>query len=120
MIVDKNQILTKKNNEKHEIKVDPNNPDAIMEVWIRETTFLDIQRAAQEMFDMSNGEVSLNLESYWKYAFTNWIVETNPSLTSQEMSQLTIYVGEQISAILPKPEELAEAMQGGFTKASNE
>ena len=111
MIVDKNQILTKKNNEKHEIKVDPNNPDAIMEVWIRETTFLDIQRAAQEMFDMSNGEVSLNLESYWKYAFANWIVE---------MSQLTIYVGEQISAILPKPEELAEAMQGGFTKASNE
>jgi len=120
MIVDKNQILTKKNNEKHEIKVDPNNPDAVMEVWIRETTFLDIQRAAQEMFDMTGGEVTLNLESYWRYAFANWIVETNPSLTPQEMTQLTTYVGEQIASVLPRPEELAEAMQGGFTKANNE
>ena len=72
------------------------------------------------MFDMTDGEVSLDLESYWTYAFTNWVVETNPALTSQEMKQLTSYVGEQIASILPKPEELAEVMQGGFTKANNE
>ena len=29
------------------------------------------------------------------------------------------FAGQQIAALLPKPDELAEAMQGGFTKANN-
>jgi hypothetical protein len=118
-IVEKQAILTKKNEHKHEIGVDPDESDAVMEVWIRDTTFLDVQKAAQSMFSMDGGEIKLDLEGYWHYAFTNWIVRTNPELSPEEMTNLNAYVGQQIASLLPKPDEMAEAMQGGFTKANS-
>ena len=118
-IVDKQNLLAKKNEQRHEIRVDKENADLMMEVWIRELTFFDVQQAAQSMFQMADGEVSLNLEGYWRYAFSNWVVRTNPELTIDDMMSLNAYVGQQIASLLPKPDELAEAMQGGFTKASN-
>lgn len=108
----------RKNDEiKHEIRVDPDDGELIMEVWIRDISFLDIQRAAQEMFDVGkNGVMSLNLEGYWEYAFTTWITKTNPDLSKEELLNIKGYVGEQISALLPNPEELGKMMSGGFTK----
>ena len=118
-IAEKNKILTKKNDHQHEIRADPDDPEVTMLVWIREITFLDVQKAAQTMFVVGTDGVSLDLEAYWNYAFTNWVVGTEPELTADEMTQLNAYVGEQLSALLPKPDEMAEAMQGGFTKANN-
>ena len=106
------------NNEKrHEIRVDPDDPELIMEVWIRDISFLDIQRAAQEIFEVAkDGQMSLNLEGYWKYAFTTWITKTNPNLSHDEFLNLSGYIGEQIAAVLPNPEQLGQMMSGGFTK----
>jgi hypothetical protein len=118
-IVEKSKILTKKNDHQYEISADPDDPEVTMLVWIREITFLDVQKAAQTMFVVSADGVSLDLEAYWKYAFTNWVVGTQPELSAEEMTQLNTYAGEQLCALLPKPEEMAEAMQGGFTKANN-
>ena len=118
-IVEKQAILMKKNEQRYEVGVDPDDSDAVMEVWIRDITFLDVQKAAQSMFIMEKGEVGLDLEGYWNYAFTNWIVRTNPELTTEEMTNLNAYVGQQIATLLPKPEEMAEALQGGFTKANS-
>ena len=84
-IVDKQNLLAKKNEQRHDIRVDKENPDLMMEVWIRELTFFDVQQAAQSMFQMADGEVSLNLEGYWRYAFSNWVVRTNPELTIDDM-----------------------------------
>mgnify|MGYP006970154484 FL=1 len=110
----------KKSEQKYESSVVPENPDLIMEVWIRDINFFDVQNAAQNMFTIKpNGETELNLEGYWTYAFTNWVVKTNPSLTPTEMTELQAYVANQIVAHLPKPDQLAEMMQGGFQKASN-
>ena len=118
-IVEKQAILKKKNERKYEIKVDPDDPEQIMEIWIRDITFFDVQKAAQKMFDMDGGEVTLNLQGYWNHAFSEWVVKTNPELSTNELMQINAYAGQQISTLLPKPDELAEAMQGGFTKASN-
>ena len=49
-IVEKQAILKKKNEKKYEIKVDPDDPEQIMEIWIRDITFFDVQKAAQNMF----------------------------------------------------------------------
>ena len=115
-IVKNKSLLLKKNDvTKHEIRVDPNDENLVMEVYVRDVSFLDIQAAAQEMFVISNGDVSMNLKGYWKFAFSNWITETNPALTSGELISLSGYVGEQISKVLPQPNEIAEALQGGFT-----
>tara|TARA_R110002020_G_scaffold199518_1_gene400963 strand:+ start:354 stop:725 length:372 start_codon:yes stop_codon:yes gene_type:complete len=117
-IVENKNLLMRDNTEKkHEIRVDPDDPDLVMEVWIREISFLDIQRAAQEMFDVAkDGQMSLNLEGYWKYAFSTWITKTNPNLSNDELLNLTGYIGEQIAAVLPNPEQLGQMMSGGFTK----
>ena len=56
---------------KHKIRVDPDDENAIIEVWVREISFLDIQAAAQEMFLVADGDVSLNLKGYWQFAFTH-------------------------------------------------
>ncbi len=118
-IANKETILKKKNEQRHEVQVDPENPDSVMEVWVRDITFLDVQNAAQRMFLMKDGEATLDLASYWEYAFSNWVVRTNPELNVQELLELNAYIGEQISSLLPKPDEMAEAMQGGFTKANS-
>ena len=118
-IANKESILAKKNEQRHEVQTDRDNPESVLEVWVRDITFFDIQKAAQSMFLLEGDEVSLDLEGYWRYAFTNWVVRTNPELSPDELRQVNAYVGEQIAALLPKPDELAEAMQGGFTKANN-
>ena len=101
---------------KHEISVDPDDPDAVMEVWIRDISFFDIQKAAQEMFNIGkDGQMSLNLEGYWQFAFSNWVTNTNPKLTPDELINIKGYIGEQISALLPSPNEMGEMMAGGFT-----
>jgi hypothetical protein len=46
-------------------------------------------------------------------------VRTNPNLSTDELMKLKGYVGEQISALLPSPNELGEMMAGGFTKGGN-
>lgn len=116
-IVNNKSLLLKKNDiTKHQIGIDPKDESLVMEVSIRDISFLDIQAAAQEMFMIDKGDVTMNLKGYWKFAFSNWITETNPSLTTEELLSLSGYVGEQISIILPQPNEIAEALQGGFTK----
>ena len=118
-IVDKNRIMNQMNERRHEIQVDPDDSEAIMEIWVRNMSFFDIQKAAQEMFVIENNQVALDLESYWRYAFRNWIVRTNPNLSPDELMNVSGFVGQQITSHLPNPEELAKVMQGGFTKASN-
>jgi hypothetical protein len=118
-IVDKNHLITWKSERRHEISADRDNPDMKMEVLVRDITFFDVQKAAQSMFSMQGNDVSLNLDGYWRYAFSEWVVRTNPDLTVDDMMNLNAYVGQQIASLLPKPDELAEAMQGGFTKANS-
>ena len=50
-IVKNKSLLLKKNDiTKHEIRVDPSDESLVMEVYVRDVSFLDIQAAAQEMF----------------------------------------------------------------------
>jgi hypothetical protein len=116
VVMNKSLLLKNDDVTKHKIRVDPDDENAIIEVWVREISFLDIQAAAQEMFLVLNGDVALNLKGYWQFAFTHWVTKTNPSLTTEEMLSLKGYVGEQLSKVLPQPNEMAEALQGGFTK----
>jgi len=120
IVNDKSLLLRQTNDRRKEIQVDPDKPDLTMEVWIRDISFLDIQRAAQEMFNIAkDGSMTLNLEGYWRFAFSNWVTLTNPSLTTDELMNLTGYVGEQISTLMPSPDELGQMMQGGFTKGNS-
>lgn len=115
IITDKNLILKNNETKKYVVSVDPDDESLNMEIWVRDITFLDIQAAAQRMIAVDNGEVSLDLEAYWNFAFTNWITKTNPSLSQDELKEIKGYVGEQISKSLPQPSDLMMTLQGGFT-----
>ena len=120
-VPNKSLFLRQTKEKRHEIPVDPDDPDMVMEVWIRDISFLDIQRAAQEMFSVGkDGEVAIDLESYWGYAFSHWVTKTNPELTPEEMMNLNGFVGEQLSRLLPNPQQLAEMMQGGFQSGDSQ
>lgn len=119
VIQNKSLLLKNDTATKHTIGVDPDDESVVMEVWIKDISFLDIQAAAQRMFLVEKGDVTLQLEAYWRFAFSNWISKTNPSLTVDELCSLKGFIGEQISQILPQPNELAEAMQGGFTNQNS-
>jgi hypothetical protein len=90
-----------------------------MYIWVRDISFLDIQKAAQTMFVVEKGDVTFNLSGYWEHAFKHWITRTEPDLSKDELLSLKGFVGEQISNVMPQPNDIAEAMQGGFTKKNS-
>lgn len=116
VVTNKNLLLKTNETTMHQVRVNPDDEDEVMEVWVRDISFLDIQAAAQQMIRIEKGDVQLDLAGYWNFAFSNWITNTNPKLTTNELLELKGYVGEQICKVLPQPTELAEAMQGGFIK----
>ena len=88
-VVTNKSLLMKSNDEtKHVVPVDPDDPTQVMEVWVRDISFLDIQDAAQKMVFIKDGDISLSLKAYWEHAFTHWIVRTNPEMTSKELLSL--------------------------------
>jgi len=119
VVQNKNLLLKNEELTKHTVRVNPDDEMQVMEVWVRDITFLDIQAAAQEMFKVNKGDITLSLGGYWRFAFKNWVVKTNPVLSKEELLSIKGYVGEQIANVLPQPNELAEAMQGGFTNKSS-
>jgi len=109
------EILLRQQNEKrHEISVDD---DLVMVVYARDISFFDVQKSAQELLVIGkNGEMSLDLEAYWKYAFSNWIVRTEPELSTSELLDLKGHIGQRVAAVLPSPETVGKMLQGDFTK----
>jgi hypothetical protein len=118
VVTDKSLLLKTNDETMHVVPVNPDDPSQVIEVWVRDISFLDIQDAAQKMVFVQNGEISLSLKAYWEHAFSNWIVRTNPALTSAELLSLKGPIGEAVSRVLPQPNEIAEAMQGGFMTPS--
>jgi len=118
VVTDKSLLLKTNDETMHVVPVNPDDPSQVIEVWVRDISFLDIQDAAQKMVFVQNGEISLSLKAYWEHAFSNWIVRTNPSLTGAELLSLKGPIGEAVSRVLPQPNEIAEAMQGGFMTPS--
>ena len=119
VVTNKSLLLKNDDTTKHAIRIDPDDDSLVMEVWVRDISFLDIQAAAQEMFKVNKGDITLSLGGYWRFALKNWVVKTNPVLSKEELLSIKGYVGEQIANVLPQPNELAEAMQGGFTNPNS-
>lgn len=112
----KSLLLRNDKATKHEISTDKNDPSLFMEVWVRDISYFDIQQSVEKLLNITqSGGVKFNLQAYWRYAFSHWIEKTNPELTVSELLNLNGYVGDQISKILPKPNEILEDITGNFT-----
>tara|TARA_R110002020_G_scaffold67434_2_gene177061 strand:+ start:2448 stop:2762 length:315 start_codon:yes stop_codon:yes gene_type:complete len=91
----------------HIINVDPNDESAIMKVWVKDLTFLKMQEAVKSFVSITGGgNVDLDLAGYWKYMMRECIERTEPNLSTTQLMGLNSHVGQQITALLPQPQDL--------------
>ena len=100
-------LLVNTTAKEHMISADPNNPDIGLKVWVRELSFMQMQNAIKTFLNITaQGGVDIDLAAYWKHMFAECIEKTEPRLTPTQMMQLQPYVAQQITALLPQPQDL--------------
>jgi hypothetical protein len=88
----------------HYIRVAPES-DEYLKVWVKEPTWLEIDKAMNSMMkiDAKRQDMDIDLNAMFRYMVENFIVKTEPVLSSIDMLRLTPYVGNQLKEILPSP-----------------
>ena len=100
-------LLVTTNAKEHMVRADPDNPDIGLKVWIRELSFMQMQNAIKTFLNITAaGGVDIDLAAYWKHMFAECIEKTEPRLTPTQMMQLQPFVAQQITALLPQPQDL--------------
>ena len=78
-----------------------------MNVWVKELSFLQTQKAIKEVVNISgSGGVSVDLAGYWTYMMRQCIDRTEPSLSKAQILALKPSVAQLITALLPQPQDL--------------
>jgi len=106
-IADLTSLLVNNQSVEHEIKVNEDDEDTVMKIWIKELSFMQLQDAIKTFVAIkSDGTVDIDLASYWKYMFAEAIDKSEPRLTIPQMLSLKPFVAQQIIALLPQPQDL--------------
>lgn len=102
----------------HEIQVNEDDDNAVMRVWVKELSFMQLQDAVKSFVSIKpNATVDIDLAAYWKYMFAEAIEKTEPRLTIPQMLSLKPFVAQQIIALLPQPQDLmANPLADGLTE----
>jgi len=117
-IADMSHLLVNSQAVEHEIQADEQDPDVVVKVWVKELSFMQLQDAIKTFVNLSAaGSVDIDLANYWKYMFAEAIEKTEPRLTIPQMLSLRPFVAQQITALLPQPQELMSGpLVGGATE----
>lgn len=101
----------------HEISVNPDEPDVVLRVWVKELSFLQVQKAIKEVVQLNqSGEVNIDLASYWRYMMSECIERTEPPLSKAQLFALKPEVANKIVALLPQPQDLVVGpLEDGLT-----
>ena len=97
----------------HYIKVSPEN-DEHLKVWVKEPTWLQIEKATAAVMKINSKTQSLDLDmnAMYKYMVENFIEKTEPSLSSVDLIRLNPFVGSQLKEILPNPMNYIQGDEG--------
>lgn len=86
-------------------------------VAVRPLSWIQQQEAMSRFVDFVtvDGDIQpkIDLAGYWRYVFTNCIVETDPSLTKEELLNLHPDVGACVQRVLPSIFEIVGTFAGG-------
>ena len=106
-IADPMSLLVNSQAVEHEIQADENDPDVVMKVGVKELSFMQLQDAIKTFVNLSAaGSVDIDLANYWKYMFAEAVEKTEPRLTIPQMLSLRPFIANQITALLPQPQDL--------------
>jgi len=88
----------------HYIRVAPET-DEYLKVWIKEPTFLQLEKAQAKLINLNSRtqDISLEMDTLFRYLWEAFVDKTEPVLSPVEFIRLTPYVGNQIKEILPDP-----------------
>ena len=114
IISDKGVLFTLTEPTLHYVKVAPE-IDEYFKVWVKEPSWLEVDKAMNSLMkiDAKSQSMDLDLNAMFRYMVENFIVKTEPSLTTIDILRLTPYVGNQLKEILPNP---LDAMSGDEEK----
>jgi hypothetical protein len=101
---DKNLLFAPTESQVHYIKVAPDS-DEYLKVWIKEPTFLQLEKAQAKLINLNSRtkDISLEMDTLFRYLWEAFVDKTEPSLSAIEILRLSPYVGNQIKEILPDP-----------------
>ena len=113
IVTDKSALFALTEPTLHYIKVAPES-DEYLKVWVKEPTWLEVDKAMNSVMkiDAKNQDMELDLNAMFRFMVENFIVKTEPSLSSVEILRLTPYVGNQLKDILPNPFTVMEDDKG--------
>ena len=106
-IADPMSLLVNSQAVEHEVRADEEDPDVVVKVWVKELSFMQLQDAIKTFVNLSAaGSVDIDLANYWKYMFAEAVEKTEPRLTIPQMLSLRPFIANQITALLPQPQDL--------------
>ena len=113
-VTDKSILFALSEPTLHYIKVAPDREE-YLKVWVKEPTWLEVDKAMNSLMkiDAKSQSMDIDLNSMFRYMVENFVVKTEPSLTTLDILRLTPYVGNQLKEILPNP---LESMSGDEEK----
>ena len=93
----------------HHIKVAPES-DEYLKVWVKEPTWLEVDKAMNKLMKINSKtqEMDIDLNAMFRYMVENFIVKTEPTLSTVDILRLTPYVGNQLKEVLPNPLEVVQ------------
>ena len=104
IVKDKSVLFALTEEKCHELKVSPTS-DEYLKVWIREPTWLEVEQAMTSLMniDAKTQSFDIDLNGMYRYLVENFVVRTEPSLSTIELIRLTPYIGSQLKEVLPNP-----------------
>ena len=106
-VKNKSNLFTTSESVLHYVRVAPDS-DEYLKVWIKEPTFLQLEKAQAKLINLNSRtqDISLEMDTLFRYLWEAFVDKTEPQLSPIEFIRLTPYVGNQIKEILPDPFDL--------------
>ena len=106
IITDKTVLFALTEPTLHYVKVAPES-DEYFKVFVKEPTWLEVDKAMNSVMKINTKtqDMDLDINAMYRYMVENFIVKTEPSLSTVDIIRLTPYVGNQLKEILPNPFE---------------
>jgi hypothetical protein len=103
-VKNKSALFAQTESTLHYIRVAPNS-DEYLKVWIKEPTFLQLEKAQAKLINLNSRtqDISLEMDTLFRYLWEAFVDKTEPQLSPVEVIRLSPYVGNQIKEILPDP-----------------
>jgi hypothetical protein len=104
IVSDKSVLFALTEPKLHYVSVAPES-DEYLKVWVKEPTWLEVDKAVNSLMKINtkSQDMEIDLNAMFRYMVENFIVKTEPSLSTIDILRLTPFVGNQLKEILPNP-----------------